>query len=442
MSVENYQDLVDRGWRRSVCCPSAECQVYYLTTVCSSGTQYYKQDQSRACCPYYTIRLDASAFKATKSQRQTVNRWNRDVLGVEYIRRELVLCPRTREEKRHKRDRFDLQDAIHAPEYTKLKRPNSRKTGQPIEPVHKFEVHLEGDTFTAEKFELFLRYQVKVHKEDESRWSHASFTRFLCSGIKRKSVRTSGKTQNLGSYHQCYRLNGKLIAVGVLDLLLQAVSSVYLFYNPDLEQHELGKLTALREIALATEGHYQHYYMGFYIHNCVKMSYKATFQPTFMLDPESLRWNLFDEAYRKQLDKISYYSVSGSRGDEGDGQASQGAGGQPAKEFKSESQTTATSTSRKASEKTDLEVDPDDSSDSNTEIPDGSLFDQHLPGALTKEEVEALDLDHWKLRVRDTFVDLEVVHHQQRDCDNRLTLTRTFEAGTSGGLMIHTRSKV
>jgi arginine-tRNA-protein transferase len=32
----------------------------------------------------------------------------------------------------------------------------------------------------------------------------------------------------LGSYHQCYRLDGKLVAVAVLDLLPHAVSSVYL----------------------------------------------------------------------------------------------------------------------------------------------------------------------------------------------------------------------
>lgn len=36
------------------------------------------------------------------------------------------------------------------------------------------------------------------------------------------------KEQRLGSYHQCYRLNGRLVAVVVLDLLPGCVSSVYL----------------------------------------------------------------------------------------------------------------------------------------------------------------------------------------------------------------------
>lgn len=33
-------------------------------------------------------------------------------------------------------------------------------------------------------------------------------------------------------------------------------------YDPEWEDWELGKLSALREVALTREGHYQYYYMG------------------------------------------------------------------------------------------------------------------------------------------------------------------------------------
>ena len=33
-------------------------------------------------------------------------------------------------------------------------------------------------------------------------------------------------------------------------------------YHPDFEEWQLGKLSALREIALAIEGKYKYYYMG------------------------------------------------------------------------------------------------------------------------------------------------------------------------------------
>lgn len=37
-----------------------------------------------------------------------------------------------------------------------------------------------------------------------------------------------------------------------------------------------------------------------------------------------------------------------------------------------------------------------------------SLFDLHMPGILTVGEVEALDLDHWLLFVRGSFVHMIV----------------------------------
>lgn len=36
-------------------------------------------DMARTCCPQYTIRLDAKAFKPSKKHRQVMNRWNRFV---------------------------------------------------------------------------------------------------------------------------------------------------------------------------------------------------------------------------------------------------------------------------------------------------------------------------------------------------------------------------
>lgn len=37
-----------------------------------------------------------------------------------------------------------------------------------------------------------------------------------------------------------------------------------------------------------------------------------------------------------------------------------------------------------------------------------SLFDLHMPGALTVEQVEELDLDHWLLFFQKTFFSMNV----------------------------------
>lgn len=49
-----------------------------------------------------------------------------------------------------------------------------------------------------------------------------------------------------------------------------------------------------------------------------------------------------------------------------------------------------------------------ESPDEDTEIPEGSLFDYNIPGVLKAEEVVKLDLDHWKLLVRNMLIDFEV----------------------------------
>lgn len=133
-------------------------------------------------------------------------------------------------EKKHRKCNFDLLPAVHESEYSYIKRPVDPETNRPLEPAHRFEVNLEGDSVSQAKFELFVKYQTTVHREDVSRWKTKDFQRFLCSGIKRSpatTTKSSASEKKLGSWHQCYRLDGKLIAVAVLDLVPRGVSSVY-----------------------------------------------------------------------------------------------------------------------------------------------------------------------------------------------------------------------
>ena len=57
----------------------------------------------------------------------------------------------------------------------------------------------------------------------------------------------SGRPEHLpadyGAYHQLYRLDGELIAMGVIDILPNCVSSVYFVYDKKWEKFSLGKVT-------------------------------------------------------------------------------------------------------------------------------------------------------------------------------------------------------
>ncbi|KAJ9614145.1 Arginyl-tRNA--protein transferase 1 [Cladophialophora chaetospira] len=422
MRVDHYQYLMDRGWRRS-------------------GSLYYKPDLVRSCCPHYTIRyenfhqkkrctrtwaddvsLKASDFQPRRGQRQAVNRLNDVILGPEYKRKAAMLSPQTREyvkmqhilgsanvrrEKRRLRGSFDLLHAVHRAEYDNVKRPTDKKSNKPIEPAHKFEVNLEGDNFTKEKYRVFLKYQLEIHKDPASRWKEAAFKRFLCTGVDRKVLKIGSKTLKLGSYHQCYRLDGKLVAVGVLDLLPHAVSSVYLFYDPEYSHWDLGKVSALREAALAMETGYEYYYMGYYIHSCIKMRYKATFTPTYMLDPETFEWNHFDDAYRTKLDQRQYVSPAHDRRQAQDEGEINALSSTAAKINASAVPKSTKETGQTFDDEESLEFDEIASDEEDAEIPEGSLFDYGIPGVMTKDEVKRLNLSNWHLVVRNALIELE-----------------------------------
>jgi hypothetical protein len=54
-------------------------------------------------------------------------------------------------EKKRRQQGFDLVQEVHASEYANLPRPIDPKTKKPIEPAHKFEVTIEGDSLSQRK---------------------------------------------------------------------------------------------------------------------------------------------------------------------------------------------------------------------------------------------------------------------------------------------------
>ncbi|KAK4055081.1 Arginyl-tRNA--protein transferase 1 [Microbotryomycetes sp. JL201] len=158
--------------------------------------------------------------------------------------------------------------------------------------LHQFKFVLEEASFTEEKYNLFCRYQTKIHKEPENKVTRKGFKRFLVDSPL--EIEDSGVADyRYGSHHGLYYVDGQLIALAVLDILPGAVSSVYLAWDPDWSGASLGKLSALREISMVREMHaaglhdMTAYMMGFYIHSCPKMRYKGEYHPSSLLDPET-----------------------------------------------------------------------------------------------------------------------------------------------------------
>lgn len=167
-----------------------------------------------------------------------------------------------------------------------------------VELEHQFEVALETNSFSDEKYNLYRAYQSEVHKETPL--CSKEFNKCFCDSPFTIRPQEIGRAKHLlGSYHQCYRLDRKLIAIGVLDILPQGVSRNYFMYDPEYKMWGLGKLGALREIGLAKECQLQYYYMGDYTPQCEKLQYKLDFKPQYVLNMESFSWEQVSESREK-----------------------------------------------------------------------------------------------------------------------------------------------
>jgi len=118
-----------------------------------------------------------------------------------------------------------------------------------------------------------------------------------------------------GSFHQQYRIDGKLFMVGVIDILPKCLSSVYLYYDPQFQFLSPGVFSAVKEIewlkniGIPASPQLCYYYMGFYIHSCPKMRYKGGYQPSDLLCPETYNWYPLSDLIPK-LEKTKYFRFS------------------------------------------------------------------------------------------------------------------------------------
>ena len=74
-------------------------------------------------------------------------------------------------------------------------------------------------------------------------------------------------------------LAGRPVAIAVSDMLPDGLSAIYTFFDPDLEPRGLGTYAVLRQIQLCQERHLDYLYLGYWIRDCEKMSYKIDFRP-------------------------------------------------------------------------------------------------------------------------------------------------------------------
>ncbi|THF66972.1 arginyltransferase [Pseudothauera nasutitermitis] len=121
--------------------------------------------------------------------------------------------------------------------------------------------------FQEEHYALYQRYQTARHAgggmDQDNREQYAHF--LLQSHVDTRLVE--------------FRERGALRMVSVIDRLTDGLSSVYTFYDPDLPRGSLGTYGILWQIEACRRLHLPYLYLGYWIAESPKMSYKSRFHP-------------------------------------------------------------------------------------------------------------------------------------------------------------------
>ena len=122
-------------------------------------------------------------------------------------------------------------------------------------------------SITPEKIALFRKYTTSKHQEEKKeREDYEGILRGIHYGFDNAMAMN-------------YSIGNKLIGVGIIDKGKDALSSNYFYYDTDCLDRRLGIYSVLQEIFLAQHLRKSYYYLGYYIEENAKMSYKKFFRP-------------------------------------------------------------------------------------------------------------------------------------------------------------------
>lgn len=74
-----------------------------------------------------------------------------------------------------------------------------------------------------------------------------------------------------------------LIAVDLIDILEEGISSLYCYYDPEYNRQSLGRYTLLQQIQFAQKLNLKWVYLGYYVEGCQSLAYKIDYQPSLQL---------------------------------------------------------------------------------------------------------------------------------------------------------------
>jgi arginine-tRNA-protein transferase len=159
---------------------------------------------------------------------------------------------------------------IDVPHYTfsKSERRIMKKCGA-------FTQLIQQPTLTRTHLDLFNKYH--EYMKDKRGWDHQSVN-------ARNYYMSFVHGYNDFGYEVLYFDEDRLIAVDLIDMLPNGISSIYFYYDPDYAKYSLGKYSMLQQIELARKYELEWIYLGYYVESCQSLMYKKEYAPYLTLE--------------------------------------------------------------------------------------------------------------------------------------------------------------
>ena len=179
---------------------------------------------------------------------------------------------------------------------------------------------------TEERFLLYNKYQRAVHNENSTiqtynlNWGISNLSKAkkvpIPYDIAQKTKHPEIYPKYYGTYNLIHRIDGKIAAVTVWDILPSSMESIYCYYDPDLSFLDLGVFTAIREIEYMKsfqsliDKNFMYYSMGEMSLSCKKLRYKSNYYPTEIMDNYTGAYVLLTEELKQKLADNKCYLLS------------------------------------------------------------------------------------------------------------------------------------
>lgn len=133
-------------------------------------------------------------------------------------------------------------------------------------------INVTPPNLTDEKMDVYKRYLKKQHPDSRQAEDPEGIEDFLYL----TAVDTVEVTYHAGD-------DDKLIAVSIIDVSRESLSSVYHYFDPEESHRRMGVYSVLREVELAREWGVPYYYLGYWVEGAPTMDYKASYYPHELL---------------------------------------------------------------------------------------------------------------------------------------------------------------